>query len=224
MQIRIEDRPNLSEPVANGLRDRIYDGRLKGGERINEVHLARDLGVSRTCVREALSRLVAEEALVAVPRRGCFVRELTRKEFDDIYPIRALLDPEALRLAGVPSLESFERLEGLEEQKRAATDPAARITLDEAWHLELLSACENEVLMSLIVHFMRRFRRYGLAFGGDLAVMETAQEEHGQILRALQRGDVDEACHWLRRNLTSPKEPILQWLDERARDARQEVA
>ena len=53
-------RDNISDSVAAELRHRIVDGQLPAGERINEVHLARQLGVSRTPLREALSRLAAE--------------------------------------------------------------------------------------------------------------------------------------------------------------------
>ncbi|MFQ5528838.1 MAG: GntR family transcriptional regulator [Gemmatimonadota bacterium] len=214
--IDIPVRPNISEEVANSLRDMIFDGDLEGGERINEVHLARRLGVSRTAVREALTMLVAEEALTSIPRRGCFVRELTRKEFEDIYPIRALLDPEALRQSGIPSEESFETLERISEEMRGAPDMKTRVSLDEAWHLELVSNCENDVLLGLIRHFMHRFRRYGLAFARERTVIETANREHVEIVRALKGGDIESACEWLRKNLTSGKDPILDWLDERS--------
>jgi DNA-binding GntR family transcriptional regulator len=216
-------RPNLSEELANRLRDMIFDGELRAGERINEVHVAERLGVSRTPVREALTTLVAEEALISIPRRGCFVRELTRREFEDIYPMRAILDPEALRLSGIPSAAGFERLERLNEEIRAASDIKTRVTLDEAWHLELVSGCGNEVLLGLIRHFIHRFRRYGLAFGREITVLETANREHLEILRALRAGDLDEACEWLRKNLSSDKQPILDCLDERQNERESEL-
>jgi hypothetical protein len=103
-------RPNLSGPVADRLREMIVDNRLQAGERINEVHLSARLGVSRTPLREALIRLEAEGALASFPRSGFFVRPLTLAEFEQIYPMRALLDPEALRLAGLPSPKRLERL------------------------------------------------------------------------------------------------------------------
>jgi DNA-binding GntR family transcriptional regulator len=210
-----DPRLNISQQLANSLRDMIFDGDLKGGERINEVHLSEGLGVSRTPLREALTTLVAEGALISIPRRGCFVRELTRKEFEDLYPMRALLDPEALRLSGIPSAESFETLERLNEEMRAASDMKTRVSLDEAWHLELVSGCENEVLIGLVTHFINRFRRYGLAFDREPSVIDIANQEHIEILWALKVGEMDQACVWLRKNLTSNKVPILEWLDER---------
>src|SRR5436309_2715334 len=103
-------RDNISDAVAIELRNMIVDGHLPAGERINEVHLSKQLGVSRTPLREALARLTQEGALRQVPRIGYFVRALTLEEFEQIYAIRPLLDPEALRLAGLPSSGRMERL------------------------------------------------------------------------------------------------------------------
>lgn len=212
---KIDPRPNISDELANTLRDMIFDGKLADGTRINEVQLSVSLGVSRTPLREALSMLVAEEALISIPRRGFFVRELSREEFENIYPIRGLLDPEALRLSGLPTQESFAKLERINEKMRAAKNMKERVNLDDQWHLELISNCSNQVLVDLIKLFMRRFRRYGLAFFRERQVLETANQEHVEIIRALKSGDLIEACKWLNRNLSSNKKPILEWLDER---------
>src|ERR1700704_3677642 len=104
---------NISASVAYALRNMIVDGRLPAGERINEVHLSVLLGVSRTPLREALAKLAQEGALRSIPRIGYFVRELTLEEFEQIYDIRPLLDPEALRLSGLPSRQRMERLRQL---------------------------------------------------------------------------------------------------------------
>ena len=101
------DRPNISESLVILLRKMIVDGELPGGERVNEVHLARSLGVSRTPLREALGHLVAEGTVRVVPRYGYHVNPLTLEEFRQVYQIRPILDPEALKLAGLPSAEQL---------------------------------------------------------------------------------------------------------------------
>jgi len=215
--LRLDPRPNISSELAYRLRDMIFDGDLPGGSRINEVRLAAELGVSRTPLREALATLVAEGALDSIPRRGFFVRPLTRQEFEDIYPIRPLLDPEALRLSGIPDAERLRKLEELNKKIRAAKNHKQRMTLDDAWHLELIADCPNQVLVDLIKLFMRRFRRYGLAFLRDREVLKTVNIEHQEILKALRRDDIAGACEWLRKNLSSNKQPILEWLETRER-------
>lgn len=213
--IQIDPRPNISEDIANNLRNMIFDGYFSAGERINEVHLSTELGVSRTPLREALTKLTAEEALCHVPRRGFFVVELSREEFEDIHPMRAILDPAALKLSGIPSSESFKRLEMINEQIKATSDFKVRASLDDEWHLELIANCRNVVLIGQIKLFMNRIRRYGLAFHQDRQVIEMSPTEHQEIIRALKRGDIERACEWLRRNLSSDKAPILEWLKVR---------
>ena len=214
-------RANISTDVANTLRDMIFERALVEGARINEVHLAARLGVSRTPLREALTTLVAEGALESIPRRGFFVRRLTLREFEDIYPMRALLDPEALRLSGIPTEASFRKLERIDRKMRAAGRDKVRTSLDDEWHLELIRNCPNQVLLGLIRQFMGRFRRYGLAFlrGGN--VLETANREHDEILACLRARDLDAACEGLRRNLTSDTQAIIEWLQSRRREETQ---
>lgn len=213
--IRIQARPNISVELANILRDMIFDGDLAAGERINEVHLASRLGVSRTPLREALSMLCTESALESIPRRGFFVRPLSLREFEQIYPIRPLLDPEALRLSGIPSKEGIASLERLDHQLRTEKDRKKRISLDDKWHLELIANCRNQVLIKLIKQFMGRFRRYGLVFSGEQKIVETSTTEHREIIKALKQGKLDSACEWLHRNLSSDKQSIVEWLAQR---------
>lgn len=213
--LSIDPRLNISGEVANRLRDMIAYGELKPGERINEVHLAASLGVSRTPLREALMALAAEGALFTIPRRGFFVQKLSREEFEGICPVRALLDPEALRLARIPDKARVAKLEVLNKKLRRTKDTTERIEIDNAWHLLLLEGCPNPVLLDLIQQFIRRSRRYESAYLGVRKNLERAYREHREIIAALKRGDLAGACRGLKQNLTSGTEPILEWLDER---------
>ncbi|HKK21993.1 MAG TPA: GntR family transcriptional regulator [candidate division Zixibacteria bacterium] len=205
------DRPNLSEDIAEKLREMIVDGSLEA-ERINEVHLARQLGVSRTPLREALMRLEAEGAVVSQPRYGFSVRPLSADEVEQIYPIRAILDPEALKAAGLPSQKSLAQLKRLNDRLMEATTPESIVTLDDKWHLELLAHCPNETLLNLIRQFMGRIRRYELALMRDRRVVENAFRDHADIIGALEKGNLSAACEALEQNLESGKTPILEWL------------
>jgi DNA-binding GntR family transcriptional regulator len=209
------DRPNISDSLVVALRNRIVDGQLPAGQRINEVHLAAALRVSRTPLREALGRLVAEGAVTAVPRLGFFVHPLTLNEFRQLYPIRALLDPEALRLAGVPPAERLHRLQALDREILAATDPDRVIDLDDAWHVELLAGCPNKVLLGLIEQFMRRTRRYEIALMRDRPNVRVGVGGHKKIVATLRAGDLAAACDELRRNMQRGGGPVETWLRER---------
>jgi DNA-binding GntR family transcriptional regulator len=205
-------RDNIGDAVASELREMIVDGRLPAGERINEVRLSERLGVSRTPLREALNRLAAEGALTSTPRLGYFVRPLTLEEFEQIYDIRPILDPEALRLAGLPPPGRIERLEELNRELAAARDPERAIALDDAWHMELLAGCPNRVLVELIQNIIQRTRRYELALMRETRNVLRATEDHGRILAAMREGDLPAACVALERNMRSGRGPIVEWL------------
>ena len=206
---------NISDSVALEVRNMIVDGRLPAGERINEVHLAQLLGVSRTPLREALHHLAHEGALSSAPRIGYFVRPLTLEEFREIYPIRPLLDPEALRLAGVPSKQRLQHLRDINERLESAQGSNAIIELDDEWHLELISGCNNKVLIDLIKQFIQRTRRYEIALMRDRKNVSFACAEHRRIMAALSRRDLDRACAALRSNLETGYAPIVSWLEAR---------
>jgi DNA-binding GntR family transcriptional regulator len=217
-------RPNISEAVAGALRAMIVDGRLAAGERINEVHLAATMGVSRTPLREALSHLAAEGALRSTPRIGYFVAPLTLEEFEQIYPIRAILDPAALELAGIPNAARLDRLCALNDRLRKTRGIEKMIGLDDEWHLELVAGCGNPVLIGLINQFMWRTRRYEMALWREKRQVAISSDEHEKIMAALRAGNLERACQALRRNMQSGIEPIVAWLKARTdeRSTRQE--
>lgn len=212
--MHMTERPNLSDEVAGSIRERIVDGRLADGQRLNEVHLAAELGISRTPLREALGRLVAEGALEGRPRHGYFVRPLSVGEFEQITAIRPILDPAALRLAGLPRPAQIARLEKL-NSKLAMAAPTAALALDDAWHLLLLAHCPNRELVALIETMMRRTRRYELALLREAGGGARAGDEHARIVAALRAGELEAACAALHDNMTGGKAPVIAWLTAR---------
>lgn len=214
----VVDRLNISDAAADRVREMIVAGVLQDGVRINEVRLAAELGVSRTPLREALNRLVAEGAIQARPRLGYFVRPLTLEELQQVYTIRPLLDPEALRLAGVPDAKRIDELERMNKKIAGVRDPATAIALDDAWHLKLLEHCPNRVLVEMIEHLMLRTRRYELALFRETDHVVQTSDDHARIIAALRRGDLDAACAALTQNMQGGMEPITAWL--KAREAR----
>jgi DNA-binding GntR family transcriptional regulator len=208
-------RDNLSDSVVLKLRHLIVDGQLAAGARINEVHLSRQLAVSRTPLREALARLAQEGALRSVARIGYFVRPLTVEEFEQLYDIRPLLDPEALRLAGLPSRERMQQLQDLNDAIGRAHDSDAIINLDDEFHMALIAACPNQVLLDLIRQIIQRTRRYEMALMRESRNVAVATANHKEIMTALRKRDLRAACAALRNNLRTGREPILAWLKAR---------
>lgn len=216
MQLESVDRTNLNDAAEAAIRAMIVDGALSAGERLNEVHLAARLGVSRTPLREALNRLVAEGAVEARPRLGYFVKPLTLEEFEQLYDIRPLLDPEALCSAGLPAPERIDVLERLNQRMMRAKSATARIALDDEWHVALIDHCPNRVLVGIIQNMMLRTKRYELAWMREAAGVAQAGDAHGEIIHQLRARRLKDACAALRENLSSAKPVIAAWLKTRA--------
>ena len=192
------------------------DGALPPGTRVNEVHLAAELEISRTPLREALSQLTAEGFLENIPRRGFFTLPLSVQEVSQLYPLRAFLDPQALRMAGLPSAAQIAELRRLNDQIAAATNkPARAIDLDDRWHRLLLADCENVILLGFIDQIIWKSRRYEFAYLNEAKHVGVATSEHEAILAALEDGDMDLACTQLIQNMTSAREPLIEWLTEK---------
>jgi DNA-binding GntR family transcriptional regulator len=222
MQTLLEFNPrNISDQLVVAIRRMIVDGVLPPGGRINEVALSRTLGVSRTPLREALGRLTAEAAVSSVPRLGFFVRPLTIDEIEQIYPVRGLLDPAALRLGGIPARSRLDRLEELNRQMLAGENPEEVLTIDDSWHLELLAGCPNLVFIDLIKQFIWRTRRYELALMRERRNVVASTNDHERIIDALRANDLELACSALRQNMQSGLQPIIEWLRERQQSVQQ---
>lgn len=194
---------SLRDGVEAEIRTRILRGQLAAGTRINEVHLAHELAVSRTPLREALTRLAGEQFVEARPHHGFYVRALSETEHRDLYAIRARLDPWALELAGVPSKDQLTELEIINAELAEVTDPVKAIDMDDRWHFALLAHCPNQTLIELIRQMMWRTRRYEHLYFGDPKSVAAAVREHAWILRALRRRDLAEAIRRLHDNMTS---------------------
>ena len=93
--------------VYENLRDAISDGRIAGGERVREEEVARNLGVSRTPVREALQRLQQRGLLSFGPTRGLVVAQLSHQQVVELYAMREILEGSAARFAAYSRSRNF---------------------------------------------------------------------------------------------------------------------
>src|SRR5215470_2422704 len=115
--------------VYENLRDAISDGRIAGGERVREEEVARNLGVSRTPVREALQRLQQRGLLVVGAGRGLIVAELTHLQVVELYGMREILEGSAARFAAQHASDTeIEMLHRLQrELRQVKTDAMALV-------------------------------------------------------------------------------------------------
>lgn len=166
--------------------------RLRPGEKVNELELARYLGVSRTPVREALSRIAAEGFLVATPNRGYTVRALDAKQLMGLYEYRATVESGVVRLVCMrASDEQLAELATFVEASRDEVDTDAQalrlLSRDEAFHEHLAELCGNAEFLRSVrsINERLRFPRWI-----DLKVRRSqTPNDHPHIVAALQARD-----------------------------------
>ena len=182
-------------------------------QRLSDVTLADQLGMSRTPVRQALERLVQEGLVRADPRRGFWTRTFTAQDIHEIYDLRGALEGLALRLAA--SRLSQEDLQAhLEALYAVRAELEARpvirfLQVDIRFHTLITRASGN----GRLIHSLSLLRSQICLFQVQDTLypkrMEIALQDHEQILLALLAGHVDEAAECLARHIRHAKEGVL---------------
>jgi DNA-binding GntR family transcriptional regulator len=145
---------SLVDQIANALRDHILTGRFKGGDQLLEDSLKIEFGISRTPLREAF-RVLEKEGLVAIlPRRGTFVKRITRQDIEEHFPVRAILEGLAARLA-YENLrdQDINKMEEVLEYMKGAAQRKDFIDYAKnhiAFHEIFINASGNETLIALL--------------------------------------------------------------------------
>jgi len=199
-------RQTLPEQVAAQIRKAILDGRLEPGEPLRQEELATQFATSRIPVREALRQLEAEGLVAYPPNRGAVVASLSADDVLEIFDLRALLEPEALRLA-IPHHTKKLWAEASALLDHMESDPSSH-PWDESnweWHRLLYSTAARPRLLSMIENLRVHGDRY--VHGGALLAKEKykahAGREHRDVLRACKQQDIDKACLALTKHIRS---------------------
>ncbi len=195
------------------LLDQIVSGKLPPGSPIRDTRISQQLGVSRTPVREALLRLTREGLLENHHHRGFHVSPLSPEVVNETYPIINAL--EILALKEVPSLDdrTSQRLQNLNmELKERGTDPAARIRLDNEWHMTLLRLSGNTRLLELIRDMKSTVLRYEYTYMTDPELVHHSCMEHHNIVEAFTACDPDRAASLLSLHWQHTREVLLDHL------------
>jgi DNA-binding GntR family transcriptional regulator len=182
-------------------------------QRLSDVTLAEQLGISRTPVRQALERLVQEGLVRADPRRGFWTRTFTAQDIHEIYDLRGALEVLALRLAA-PHLSHEDLKAHLEElhavKAELDTHPVLHfLQVDIRFHMLITRASGN----GRLIHSLSLLRSQICMFQMQDTLyprrMEIALYDHEKVLQALLAGNVEEAADYLAKHIRNAKEGVL---------------
>lgn len=214
----IGDRPPLREVVSVRIQRMITSGDLAPGERLVETALADQLGVSRGPVREAIQMLLRDGWVDQLPRRGTYVHTPTRREVDDFFEVRRLLEGYAAATAAQngPSDEQLAPAEAIMAAAREAIargDGDAIVELNSEFHDLITELADNEVLSTLTSFLSGRSRWFFAPLAKIISVR--AWDEHLAIVEAIRAGDPEAARDAAHRHVEGARVSYHELADRR---------
>jgi len=217
--IKLPKVPNLTELAYLSLKQHMLDGSLVEGARLTEETLARQLGISKSPVREALNRLEAEGLIAIHARRGTFVRKFTLDETRDLFDLRVLLEVYAVEKAKItPELlsELSDSIERTKEHLRNG-DKLAHSEEDLRFHSMIAESTGNSEFLRVfngVQHksILSRSKTYHLS-------PTSAPVNHQKIYEALKKGDREEAKRAMRDHIQFLGDSLLNFIRDHGEGA-----
>lgn len=191
----------LTGALLDRLRDAILSGEYPAGAQLRQDALAEAYGVSRIPVREALLQLDAEGLVKVQPRRGAVVSELSLEEVEDVFDLRAMLEPRLLR-ASAPrlGLEDWARIQEADAAyaAAAAAGEGARFgELNAALHMALYAAAGQPRTRAVVEGLLKTSERYIRMQLARPEALARSTAEHGALMAACRAGRVEAAAEML---------------------------
>ena len=211
---------NLSARVYNQIKNLILCNEIMPGQKLHHQQLSERLGVSRTPIREALTRLVQEGYVSFLPNRGFTCKEIRMQEAEELYELREALEAFAVEKAietvtdtALRQLRDKMNAYGRDVQNRFTRE---RLVYDQDVHLEIAKLTGNETLKNTLSHVFERIvlkrRTDGLY---DPARGIAAHQEHLRLLEAMERRDAAQAVAILRSHVQAGKKNVMGDLEHR---------
>ena len=188
---------SLRGQVFDKIRSDILNGKYKRGEELVESSIGKELGISRTPVREAIRQLELEGLVQLVPNKGAFVTGISEKDVRDIYLIRARLEGLAARMAAkniTPELlDAMEETVVLSEYHAKKEHYEQVCEMDSKFHKLLDKASGSRILEHTLTDFHQYVQRVRMASIMKKRRMEKSNDEHDAILTAIREHDEEKA-------------------------------
>lgn len=213
-----EENISLREAVYLTLRRAILTNVFEPGDRLMEMKLAAQLGVSRTPVREAIHLLEKESLVRQIPHKGVVVAGITKKQLRDVLEIRGMLEELAVQLACRRGTEEgFAKLQAAADNFAKAVKQEKNVTVlaekDVAFHDVIYHMTDNERLIELVESIWQQIYRYRIERLKG-ANRESLVQEHQDLVQALCARDEDAAVRMARLHISNQEVTISRQLDK----------
>ena len=205
---------SLRDSVYNSLKKAIMTGVLLPDERLMEIPIANQLGVSRTPVREAIQRLEKELLVISSPRCGAKVAGITYKAVKDALDVRIGVETMVVRFAAENiTVDQLEELKSINNEIRQTLDEGNVVKisdLDNLLHRKIVEATGNNVLKDIMRMLEEHVLRYRYEYIKSIKGSSRIVEEHDLIIDALEKKDVEAASRYMMEHISRQQEEICK--------------
>jgi DNA-binding GntR family transcriptional regulator len=206
----------LRDVVFFTLRQAILKGELEPGERLMEMQLAEQLGVSRTPIREAIRKLELEGLVLMIPRRGAIVAKITEKDLRDVLEVRASLERLSTNLACEriqdDAIEELRQAQEAFKEALEGDDITLQAQRDVEFHDVIYKATGNLRLIQMLNNLREQMYRYRLEYLKYDLAHQTLIEEHEAMIDAISKRDKDTATDIIVRHVYNQELTVLKKL------------
>jgi DNA-binding GntR family transcriptional regulator len=201
----------VTKSTVQYLREQIITGELAPGQKLNELEISSNLGISRPPLREAFRILENEHLVLSIPRKGCYVSKVSMEDCRHIYEAREMIECHAIELLKAQNVRHLPEV----ASALASVSPVLpklyhgnRAKIKESqnpfpgFHIKLVESTGNRWVIHLYNAISSNLARYQyMCFVPGL--LTKVQEEHEQILDFIKRGNYDQAKDLLRSHINS---------------------
>lgn len=232
----------LKETAYQTIREKLIAGHFPPGSRLSDDSIAREIGISRSPVREAINQFVSEGLVEYRPRCGTYVRQLTLKEVDDLWGVRIAMEcfavVEAVDRLSEESLQILKELNGelldcVRECRKcpgqlADDDLKQRfLQTDSMFHLEILKAAGNDRVLKIVedcrlIMFIFGATHSSLRVTADM--MLQSQRDHDLIIKAIENLDHDNAREWVGNHIRTTRARVMAQLEQHSPGPKNNIA
>jgi len=217
--IKNQDKP-LTEQVFSALHQGIVEGILKPGERIMEIHIAEELGVSRTPVREAISKLEREGLVVTENRKGAYVKPMTIADIKELHQIRGALEALASQLAAEKAtkeeIESMIIYNQSFEQAVLDNDNEGIVKYDILFHDTIYKAGRNFKLTQMVSSVREQMQRLRIEYVHMISDKAPLIGQHEDIIKNIVKGQPQEAYNAAISHIKISEEDMVRVFEEKS--------
>ena len=214
------------------IRRRMQEGSLKAGDPLPYREIAKEVGVSATPVREAISRLESEGLVDQLPRVGAFVKRMGREEIKELYELREALEGHAAMLAAERITDSqmqdlvavYTQMRELVRGRKSISDAMfsdlrqQTSVLDMQFHFMILAAACNRRVAKTVSDYRLMSKLCSIYPNDGRRTVERSMvatvRDHGRVMRAIKCRDASATRFWMQRHISLAKNAVLERIDQ----------